>query len=137
MTEFEDEDLLEYEEEHIDIETASKQELKRYIEKLEKRIAAYEGDGFKAMYSALNYQLNCLSRSISERDITLSGNKDDKRFDRFVKLQEVLRKIIENVEWLGLKTGAIQEDKNKEKVSKNPIEQRANEKANSRRTHST
>jgi hypothetical protein len=133
MIELEEDDFFD-EEEVIDIETASIQELKRYIERLEKRIAAYEGDGFKAMYNALNYQLNCLSRSIREKDITLSSNKDDKRFDRFVKLQEVLRKITENVEWLGIKTGAIQEDKN-EKVLKNPMEIRANEKANRRGTN--
>ena len=96
----------------------------KYIELLERQIEDMTSDGFKSMYHSCQLQTNALAREMRTVKISLKG--DDKAFDRFVKLQEVLRKIMENVEWLGIKTGA-KEEKKEERKNENPIEARANQ----------
>lgn len=88
---------------------------------LEQKLSDVEADPFKNLYRALNGQVRKITDQLDEVDIRFDG--DDKVFDRFIKLNESLRKILENLEFVGIKTGAKQEEEEKKRT--NPIEQRA------------
>lgn len=79
-------------------------------------------DPFRHLYDSLNMQVMRLSEDMRLMTVTMEG--DDRAFERFIKLQESLRKMIENMEYLAQKTGAKEKSEEKKKV--NPMEARAN-----------
>lgn len=97
-----------------------------YVDHLEGRLTDYETDGFIGLYYSLNSQLNTLAKEIREADIKFSG--DDKMFERFMKTNENLKKMLENIDFLRLKLGLNKEDDDKKIL--NPIEEFSKRKRN-------
>jgi hypothetical protein len=74
--------------------------LRGYIVDLEEAVFKMQSDSVGRLYLSLKGQLDCISKVLDTTFITDISDKDDKVFDRVVKLSTDSRKIVENIFYL-------------------------------------
>lgn len=103
-------------------------EVTGYIEHLEDRLSQFEGKSMAKMYAALDRKLTKLAEIVDEYELSDSilTDKDDKSFDRLVKIAVESKDIMANLSFLEEKLNIRKAQE--EKKAPNPAENRANAK---------